>query len=290
MSKLLVLQSLWTFEGLRRPPPGADTLNHRLALVATHGFDGVGTLWLDRDAARAVARPARALGLAIEGTALPDSVDALKPALEWGVELGLHHLNIQPDVRPMEVGEACRILEGWHRLAEQVDFPVFIETHRGRMTNDLLFTLKLLEQLPELKLTADLSHYVVGREILLPVADETEMQIRRILDHASAFHGRVASSEQIQVDIGLRQNRPWLDQFEAWWRYGFASWRARHSPREDLSFLCELGSAPYAITGPDGVDIGDRWSDSLALMRLARRLWAECMAIPGDQEMQARPA
>jgi len=276
MSRLLVLQSLWTFEALRHPPPGAETLNRQLALIATSGFDGVGTLWLDREAARTVARPASALGLAIEGTALPGSIDALKPALEWGTEFGLHHLNIQPDIRPADVGEACHILEGWQRLAEQVAFPVYVETHRGRMTNDLLFTLKLLEQLPDLKLTADLSHYVVGCEILLPVADETEAQMRRILDHADAFHGRVASAEQIQLDIAFSRNRPWLEQFEAWWRYGFAAWRARHAPGDDLTFLCELGAAPYAITGADGVDIGDRWRDSLDLMRIARRLWADC--------------
>jgi hypothetical protein len=286
MSRLLVLQSLWTFESLRHPPKGAETLNRQLALIATSGFDGIGTLWLDRDAARTVAQPAAAMGLAIEGTALPGSIDALKPALEWGTEFGLHHLNIQPDIRPTEVGEACRILEGWQRLAEQVAFPVFVETHRGRMTNDLLFTLKLLEQMPDLKLTADLSHYVVGREILLPVAGETEAQMRRILDRAEAFHGRVASAEQIQLDIAFSHNRPWLEQFTAWWRYGFAAWRARHGEGGDLTFLCELGAAPYAMTGADGIDIGDRWRDSLDLMRIARRIWAEC-ATNSDSQIPA---
>ncbi|WP_205927880.1 sugar phosphate isomerase/epimerase family protein [Rhizobium terricola] len=278
MSRLLVLQSLWTFEALRHPPLGIETLHGRLALASASGFDGIGTLWLEREAAREVARPARALGLAIEGTALPDSIDALKPALEWGTEFGLHHLNIQPDIRPTEVSEACRILEGWQRLAEQVDFPIYVETHRGRMTNDLLFTLKLLDGLPRLRLTADLSHYVVGREILLPVAGETEAQMRRILDHAEAFHGRVASAEQIQLDIGFSCNRDWLKQFESWWRYGFHAWQNRHGEGDELTFLCELGAAPYAITGPDGIDIGNRWKDSLELMRIARQIWSECAA------------
>ena len=40
-----------------------------------------------------------------------------------------------------------------------------------------------------------------------------------------------------------------------------------------LTFLCELGPAPYAITGPDGAELSDRWQDALVMKDMIRKLW-----------------
>lgn len=281
MQRLLVLQSLWTFEGLNNQPC-EPLLESRLDLLKASGFDGAGTLWLDRDDVRAVAYMASDRGLLLEGTALPNSVDALAPALEWGTEFGLHHLNVQPDVRTATLSEAVAVLEGWRRLAEQVAFPVHIETHRGRLTNDLFFTLELLRACPWLQLTADLSHYVVGGEITLPVAPSVDAHILTILEHAAAFHGRVATSEQVQVEIGFAQHARWVEQFSGWWQRGFDIWRAKAPADGTLSFLCELGPRPYAATNAENRDLSDRWADSLALKDIVRRLWSSGRA-PRDR-------
>lgn len=272
MQKLLLLQSLWTFEDLEGAPA---SLEQRLDLIRAAGYDGAGTLWLDRETARSTAQAARDRNLVLEGLALPESVDALLPALEWGTSFGLHHLNVQPNVRTGDVATAVALLEGWRRIAEQVAFPVHIETHRGRLTNDLFFTLELLRLCPWLKLTADLSHYVVGGEIGLPVDALHEAAITRVLEHAAAFHGRVATSEQVQAEIGFAQHGPWVEQFEAWWSKGFAIWRARSEEDAELSFMTELGPRPYAVTDANGRDLSDRWADSLAMRERVRDLWVQ---------------
>ena len=127
-----------------------------------------------------------------------------------------------------------------------------IETHRGMMTTDLWSTREMLDRLPAQPLLIDLSHYVVGQEITLPVSARNQAMVDRILAHAQGFHGRVASSGQVQVEIDFLCHAPSLEQFLIWWRQGFRCWLAQAGPADSLTFTCELGPKPYAISGPDG--------------------------------------
>jgi len=141
------------------------------------------------------------------------------------------------------------------------------------MTTDLFFTLDLLDCFPDLKLLGDLSHYLVAREFAWPVDEDDQKMIEQILDHCWAFHGRVATREQVQIEISFPHHKPWVDLFLGWWEYGFSSWCRRAGPDHILTFTCELGPKPYAITGLEGNDTTDRWAEAIQLMQMVRSLW-----------------
>ena len=91
-----------------------------------------------------------------------------------------------------------------------------------------------------------------------------------------AFH--FSSREQVQVPISFPPHKPWVDRFMGWWEYGIRSWKKRAGPDETLTFLCEFGPPPYAITGADGYELSDRWQEALMMKDMIRALWARIEA------------
>ena len=272
MQSFQVFQSLWAME--RRQPDGFErSLEENVALIADAQFDGLSCICADRDAVRRVHAQSKPRKLGIEGLCFPKTVDELKPALEIAHQFDITHLNLQPNVRPRRLEDCIPILDGWRRLSDDSKVPVFIETHRDRMTTDLFFTLDLLDCFPDLRLLGDLSHYLVGREFAWPVDEDNHRMVERVLDHCWAFHGRVASREQVQIEISFPHHKAWVDLFLGWWEYGFSSWCRRAGRDQVLTFTCELGPRPYAITGPEGNDTTDRWAEAVQLMQMVRSLW-----------------
>jgi hypothetical protein len=272
MKDLLVFQSLWAME--RRHTDGFErSLEDNVRMIAEAGYDGVSGDFSNQNSAQRIAEAVRPHGLQIEALCFPKTVDQLKPTIEYATKYGAHHINLQPNAKPRKLSDCIPILEGWQRLAEEVDIPVYFETHRDRMTTDLFFTLDILDQLPDLKLLGDLSHFLVGREFAWPVSDEDHAGIHRILDKCWAFHGRVASREQVQIEISFQHHKMWFDLFLGWWEYGFRSWLARSGQESELVFTCELGPQPYAITGRDGNDTTDRWAEALIMRDAVQRVW-----------------
>ena len=270
--QLRVLQSLWAMERRLATEPEWP-LQTQLGMIRDAGFDGAGVRFIDPAFATEVTSFLRRHNMIWQAQCYPRDVDGLKPVLELVARLGCDHVNLQPDVRPQRIEQCIPLLEGWRRLADEAGVAVNIETHRDRMTTDLLFTLQLLDCFPDLRLTADVSHYLVGREFAWPVDDVNHAMIHRILDQSWAIHGRIASREQVQISLGFPQHTGWVELFMGWWEYAIRSWRKRAGPGAILTFLCELGPPPYAITGPDGAELSDRWQDALAIKQMIRALW-----------------
>ena len=270
--KFLVYQSLWAME--RRRPDGLEwSLDEKLAMIRDAGFDGAGVRFFDYQYAKTVTAFLREHGLTWQAQCYPKTVDDLKPIIEHVKELGADHINLQPDVRPYRLEECIPYIEGWRRLASDAGVELRIETHRDRMTTDLYFTLHLLDCFPDLRLTGDLSHYVVGREFAWPISAENHALMRRILDNCWGFHGRVASREQVQLQISFPHHKEWVELFMGWWEYGFKQWSNKAGPDATFTFLCEMGPREYAMTGPDGYELSDRWQEAIMMKDMVRELW-----------------
>jgi len=166
----------------------------------------------------------------------------------------------------------------WIAEAEQKNLPLLFETHRDGLLNDMYFTLQLMDLVPEMRLCADLSHFVVDRELRAPVPERDQHYIASILDRSDCFQGRIASREQVQVAIDFPQHQQWVEIFKDWWKQGMRAWRNRNASDATLVFLCELGPPPYAITDGEQRELSDRWQESLKIRDWVVEIWNDLEA------------
>lgn len=276
MPKLEIYQSLWAME-LRSPHMPERTPEQSFQMVAEAGFDG---MCIDPSVAEIPdLMPLRDLyreyRLSSMVNAFPHHEDDMQPLLDFANDYDACMVNVISGVMPIKPEDAVPVVHRWMREAEQARMPLLFETHRDGLLNDMYFTLQLMDLVPEMRLCADLSHFVVDRELRAPVPERDQQYITSILERSDCFQGRVASREQVQVAINFPQHREWVDIFRGWWKQGMQAWRDRNPPDATLVFLCELGPPPYAITDGEQRELSDRWEESLQIRDWAREIWAE---------------
>lgn len=279
-AKLEVHMSWWGMTGLEQSGSAAS-LEQRMMRIAEAGFDGINGFIPSPEDEEQWNRLLDQYGLTLSVNAYPGTLQDMASFLERAQQYGherIQHVNVQV-MTPFLIDEpAIELLQGLDALSRQAGIAAYIETHRGTITQDLLRTVSYVEALDRLRLTIDMSHYVVAGE-MHTVSQQAEALIGKLLPRTSAIHARVSNGEQVQVDIGPSGEHPMLPHFERWWRSGMRQWCKSAELGSVLPFVVELGPPPYAITVDEYAgrkrELGDRWAQSLYLMELARRIWTE---------------
>ena len=200
--------------------------------IAEAGFDGVSVdpTVAEIDATLALQPLLEARGLEVIVNAFPATLEEMRPLLELAQALQAVFVNAIGQVMPLTVPEGVAVVQRWQEEAADLGVTLLFETHRDCTLNDLYYTLQLLDAVPHMRLCADLSHYVIDREMRLPLSSRDGAYMQRILEHSDCFQGRVANREQIQVQLDFPQHQAWVQQFRQWWDQGMAAWRARSAP------------------------------------------------------------
>lgn len=276
MQKLEIYQSLWAMEQ-RIPGVVERPMEENFVLAAEAGYRGlcVDPAVNEIDETLALIPLFEKYSLKCMVNAFPHTIDELLPLLQMARTMNAGMVNVIGQVMPFSVAEGVQVIEHWMADAAGLCMPVLFETHRDCTLNDLYFALQLIQAVPDMRLCADLSHYVIDREMPLPLTKRDQAFMQSILQRSDCFQGRVSNREQIQVQIDFPQHQAWVEQFKQWWRYGIHQWRQRSANDAVLPFLCELGPPPYAITGADGLELSDRWQEALKIKHWVETIWRE---------------
>ncbi|MEC8990060.1 MAG: sugar phosphate isomerase/epimerase [Candidatus Latescibacterota bacterium] len=273
--KLKVYQSYWGSTAL---PYGSDaewSMEEKLAKIAEAGFDGVEYLMEDADHRKAMTPLCDKYGLDRSNIVFPWKPEEFTADIAAAKDGGASHINLQPMPITRTVAEAVPYIVRCHDMAAEAGYELFFETHRDRTTTDMYFTLDLIDAVPDMRLCGDLSHFLVGREFAgPPISEQNQKYMEQILERCGAFHGRVASREQVQVSISFPHNEVWFDLFAAWWEHGMRHARANAGADDVFHFVVELGPPTYAIQGANGEELSDRWEEAIMIKDRVQQIWA----------------
>jgi hypothetical protein len=248
-------------------------------MVAEAGFHGMAIDLGASDVATAHAvRPhMEKHGLTPLIVAFPKTIESLEDTLHMAADFGAPFVDVIGQVMPIKTKDMVPVIETWMAMSDRIGVPIQFETHRNCITNDLYVTLQLLDLIPDMRICADLSHYVVDREFWHPMSDHDLGLVSRILERSDSFQGRVASRQQIQLQLDFPQHQKWVDLFKGWWREGFASWQSRNVDGNCI-FVCELGPPEYAMTDAQGVEMSNRWEEAQVIKSWVQDIWTDLKA------------
>jgi hypothetical protein len=270
--RLVLGHSYWSLSNL------ADEPAAYLPKLLEHGFEVLEIALFDFHL-EAAAR-AKAEGLAIIGQGLCGTAEETKPYIEAAAALGVIAINIHLGHAFMAPTEAADAVNEVRALAADAGLLVSFETHRGRLTQDLLRTYELTTLVPDIRFTLDLSHYWLGCEGMGNAPGRFQKYLAPILDRTLWVHGRVSDGEMVQADIGPAGDGGSVPAFVDQWAKAMAAWRTRAEPGDVFLFEPELGPWPYAALGADGTELVDRWERSLVMTEIGRRAWSDSLTRP----------
>ena len=143
------------------------------------------------------------------------------------------------------------------KLEKELGVPVAHEIHRGRVTFSTLSTMALIDAVPDVRLTADFSHWCCVHESLLE--DQAE-SVKRAIGHTHHIHSRVGQAESPQVTDPRAPE--WSKEVSAhmqWWQSIVDARKAAGA--ESLTICPEFGPPNYmAILPGTGTPVADQWA------------------------------
>jgi hypothetical protein len=150
--------------------------------------------------------------------------------------------------------EVFRLVEAILAASDSHRLPIFIETHRATMTQDLRRTVQITRRFPEVRFNGDFSHYYCGQEVDYGDWGSKVDFMEPIVNRVGFLHGRIASSGCMQVPIGTDlTSRPaqahgainYLDRFKELWTRAMLGFLRNANPGDVLIFAPELLSGAH---------------------------------------------
>jgi hypothetical protein len=254
--------------GLGPFPDGA------VAAIKAAGYDGI--QFVD-PVDLAALNEARACGLGVCGSGRVNTAAEAGPIAQAAADVGLECLTLHVGWGMESDDEGARLIEAVLDAGTLHRIPLYVETHRATLFQDMQRSVRFVERFPELRFNGDFSHWYTGSEMVYGGFENKLAFIQPVIERVRFLHGRVGNPGCMQVAVAPDDPAPYVAHFRTLWTRCFAAYLRDPAPQQPfVTFTPEL-LAPdifYARTF-QGAEESDRWEQSLLLAGIARECFAE---------------
>lgn len=157
-------------------------------------------------------------------------------------------------------------------IAQEAGIPICHETHRNKALFAAHIAHDFLQKLPDLKITADFSHWCNVAESLLEDQEEALALACKRVGH---LHSRIGHSQSAQViDPRLPEFKNELDAHLKWWDAIVKDYQ--DNKKEVLTITTEFGPSPYMIHLPfTNMPIASQWNINVNIMHLLKERYSK---------------
>jgi hypothetical protein len=181
--------------------------------------------------------------------------------------------------------EACALIEALFEASIKYGIPLYPETHRATVFQDMWRTICSTGRFPELRFNADYSHWYTGQEMVYGGLEWKWERLTPVFERIGFMHGRIGDPGAIQVEIrGADDQRSFVKHFREMWTRTFSAFLHQAEPGDYLCFTPEVlpASIFYSRMKVDErnreVEAADRWEQSLILAEIAQECFAKAQA------------
>ncbi|WP_114748499.1 hypothetical protein [Pleomorphovibrio marinus] len=179
--------------------------------------------------------------------------------------------------------EIDRFLDEIISLSQKYDYPIFLETHRATITQDMFRTVKFVERFPEIRFNGDFSHWYTGQEMVYGGIENKWEFIHPVLERVRFIHARIGNPGCIQVAIREELDQPFVSHFKEMWVRCIQGFMKSAQKGDFICFVPELLPADiyYARAFEQGEaglkEESDRWEQAIKLKEMAKLCWEEAL-------------
>lgn len=155
-------------------------------------------------------------------------------------------------------------------IEEELGLTITHETHRSRFSFAAHACHSYLNQMPQLKLTADFSHWCCVAESLL---ENQENAVEKAIAQTYHIHARVGSAQTPQViDPRDRNYALELSRFKKWWVAMIQN--AKNNGRSFITITPEYGPYPYGLYRKDSmIPMENQWEINRFIKNEILKVW-----------------